>query len=340
MVRGIGKLTVKQLSAPSTWRLALPSLPSWILPYLSVLALVTLILAFKPEVFLSGNDRNLLLATSFIGITATGQTLVIITGNIDLSIPWTLNCSAILLASLHASGCPGWAAVLITILFGLAVGFLNGFGVAYLRVNSLIWTLGMNFVLQGAALVYVNSQLSRSLVPPEAVFLCNGTFLGRPLAIWITLVIVAIAAFFIHFTAGGRLMLLAGANPQAVLFSGIDPRCPVFRAMTVSGATAALTGVLLAGYSGQSFLGMGDEYLLFPIAAVVLGGTSIMGGTGGPIRTLAGTLFVALANFLVTIVQIDHAVKLALFGCVILLAVCLNGRERNAVAKRRATKVT
>ena len=264
---------------------------------------------------------------AFIGIIAIGQTMVILTGQIDLSVPWNLTLSAILMATLYADGQPVWIAILAALACGLIVGAVNAVGVAIFRLHSLVWTLGMNALLQGIAMVYTNAQPPKSNVPEVVRFLAVGNIFGIPAGAVVWAVMAVITIIVLRSSRFGRYLYAIGNNETALFISGVDSRKVYLGAFMVSGLCAAIAGILLTGYSSQSYLGMGNDYLLIPIAAVIIGGTNVMGGSGGYVGSIAGALIVVLLQSILSTAQIGQAGKNIVFGLIILALVFLYARE-------------
>jgi ribose transport system permease protein len=265
---------------------------------------------------------------SFLGIIAAGQMAVILTGNIDLSIPWTLNLSAVLATSIAAGLNENLAlGAAAGIGVGLLVGLVNGIGVAYLRIPSMVLTLGVNAVLKGITVVYTGSapqfQQTPELLSKAATEILFG-FLPVAAIIW---GVVSLIHYLLLGRSGlGRKTYAVGNNEIAAYLSGVKtPRVLVLIFM-FSGALNALAGLLLAGNAGRSFNEMGDAYLLPAIAAVVVGGTSIVGGSGKYVGTIAGVIIVRLLDGALNIVQVPPATKDITFGLVILVMLFLYGR--------------
>lgn len=265
---------------------------------------------------------------SFLGIIAAGQMAVILTGNIDLSIPWTLNLSAVLATSV-AAGQDGrlfWG-VAAGIGVGVAVGLVNGIGVAYLRIPSMVLTLGVNAVVKGITVVYTGSapqfQQTPELLSKAATEILFG-FLPTALILW---ALVSLMHYLILSRSGlGRKTYAVGNNEIATYLSGVKTPRVLIMMFVLSGALNALAGLLLAGNAGRSFNEMGDPYLLPAIAAVVVGGTSILGGSGKYAGTIAGVIIIRLLDGALNIIQVSPAAKDIIFGLVILVMLFLYGR--------------
>ena len=297
-----------------------------LIPYGLILILLAAA-AIRAPGFVSGpNLSQQLVLASYLGIIAGGQTLVILTGGIDLSIAWNLNLAAILLTQLSEQMPIFWAAVAALGCAAL-VGLINGLGIAYLRIPSLVMTLGMNAVLAGVTLVYTNGspqgdapQFSRDLAVGKI-----GGIIHWALIFWA--LFSAALIFLLRRTVYGKRLYAIGNNPRAAYLSGVPVRWVLVLTYTLCGLCAGLGGLMLTGYSQQSYLGMGDLYVLPAIAAVVIGGTSILGGSGGYTGTIAGAITVVLLQNVLQIVGIQPAGQQILYGLIILLMLFVYGRN-------------
>ncbi len=189
--------------------------------------------------------------------------------------------------------------VLICLSVGLLVGAINAAGVVYGKVSPLIMTLGMAFILSGAALVFTGGAPTGKV--PDAIQAISATrWLGISLAVWIwgAAALVAIAA--LRGTRWGRYIYAFGSNPEAARLSGVPVRRTEISAYVISGLCAASGGLLLAGFVGSGSLGAGQDLLLQSIAAVVIGGTTFEGGKGGVSGSVAGVFFLTLVSAILT----------------------------------------
>jgi ribose transport system permease protein len=279
---------------------------------------------FASPSFLSQQMR----LAAFLGIIAAGEMAVILTGNIDLSLPWTITLSAVVATSV-AGGQD--ERLLLGIGAGLAIGILvglvNGLGVAYLRIPSMVMTLGMNAVLKGITVVYTGSapqfQETPELLSKAATEMLFG-FLPANLIFW---ALVSLLMYLVLNRSGlGRKTYAVGNNEIAAYLSGVKTPQVIITIFVMSGAFSALGGLLLAGNAGRSFNEMGDSFLLPAIAAVVVGGTSILGGSGKYVGTIAGVIIIRLLEGALNIVQVSPAAKDIIFGLVILGMLFLYGR--------------
>jgi len=296
----------------------------------SLILVLLIISGIRQPGFLSLNNlRQQLVLATFLGTVAAGQTLVILTGGIDLSVAWNLNFAAILFTqTIGGSDDAGriMFATVIALLAGTGVGLVNGLGVAILRIPSLVMTLGMNTVMLGVTLVYTNGS-PQGLAPRFARALATGRIAGQvpwALVFWTGLAVVVIG--LLKYSAFGRRIYAIGNNPRAAYLSGAPVRLNLIGVYAFAGLTAGLAGILLAGYSNNTYLGMGDAYVLQSIAAVVIGGTSILGGAGGYGGTIAGAIMIVLLQNALQVAGIRPAGQQILYGLIILMMLFIYGR--------------
>jgi ribose transport system permease protein len=258
---------------------------------------------------------------SFLGICAAGLMLVILTGHIDLSIPATLTGAAMIGTAI---GGP-WA-IPAALAFGLVVGLINGAGTAVLRVPSMIFTLGMDTVLRGVTVAQTGGFAPQDQATPLMLALAKDRFLGVPVALYVWAAVSVLIAFLLARTAFGRALYAIGTRERAAYLSGIRTRPVIIGAFVASSLCAALAGVMLAGYSAKAYQGMGNAYLLPAIAAVVLGGTNVLGGSGRYVGTLIGVILIVLLNSVLSIMQMPEALRQIIYGVVIVVMLLIYGR--------------
>ena len=264
---------------------------------------------------------------AFLGIVAAGMMLVILLGHIDLSVPWTLTAAAMM-----ATAVGGQAAIPVGLGVGLLVGLMNGLGVAYLRVPSMIFTLGVNAVMRGLMVAHTGGFAPRTAATGAMQYLAVQRIAGIPVALLVWLAVSALVVLILRRTAFGRAVYAVGNRERAAYMSGIDTSRVILGAFVLSGMLAALAGVLLAGYSNKAYQGMGDAYLLPAIAAVVIGGTSILGGQGRYLGTFVGVILIVLLNSVLSIMQIPEAGRQIIYGVVIIAMLLVYGRGSKVVA--------
>lgn len=262
---------------------------------------------------------NMLLFAAPLGIIAAGQTLVMLTGGIDLSVASVATASAYLMST-HSAQPPavaiGWG-----LAVGLAVGAINGVGTALLRVQPLVMTLGAGLMTQGMLVVYSQKMMADApRVPPYIENLGAGKLLGglpEDLLLWAPIALLVMLT--LRATGYGRLLYAVGDNSEACRLSGIR----VWRVLLVNymscGLLAAVAGLVIVGGTGTADLSLADVYLLPSIAAVIIGGTSIFGGRGGYSGAIIGALILTVLNSILTLLDVTEPVRQILYGVIVLL---------------------
>ncbi len=265
---------------------------------------------------------------SFLGVIATGMFIVILLGQIDLSAPWVVATGGMMSAA--AYGHSGEAlAIPFGIACGVALGFVNGVGVAYLRIPSMIITLATNAVAQGLMVLHTGGFSPQDSASPAMRFIATSeTLFGLPNALIVWALVGGGAVFLLNRTAYGRYVYGIGNRERAVYLSGVDSQRVVMFAFALSGGLSAFGGVLLAGYASKAAQAMGDAYLLPSIAAVVLGGASILGGRGSYLGTVAGVILITLLQSILSVMQMPEAGRQIIYGVVIVAMLLLYGREK------------
>ena len=268
---------------------------------------------------------------SFLGVIATGAMLVILLGGIDLSVPWLVTVGGMMSAA--AAGWWGGSGAAFAIPFGIlcgaALGLLNGIGVAYLRVPSMIFTLGINAVAQGLIVVHTGGFAPQDRATPAMHLIATGrSLLGVPNALLVWVVVGGATMFMLHRTTLGRAIYAVGNRERAAYLSGIDTRRVTLLCFVIAGACSAAAGVLLTGYSTKAYQAMGDAYQLPAIAAVVLGGTNILGGQGSYLGTVVGVILITLLQSILSVMQIPEMGRQVTYGVVIIAMLLVYGRGR------------
>jgi ribose transport system permease protein len=264
------------------------------------------------------NIRSLLIYGSTIGIAATGQGLCILTGGIDLSIPWTMTGGAVLTAQL-SHGETSRLPQVFALLAGLAVvvGLVNGLGVAYGGVPPIIMTLGTNGALQGLVLVYTNGGGSAP-APPALERWVTSNWLGIPKQVLIWAVIAVVMSLVLTRGTLGRRLYAIGTNSSAAFLAGNNVRRTLVVPYVVSALCGVLSGILLMSFTGGAYFTLGDPYLFATAAAVAVGGASILGGSGHYLGTVAGALVLTLMVSLLTLLNVGQAWLNIAYGLILL----------------------
>ncbi len=272
-----------------------------------------------------GHLRYLVELASVIGLVAVGQSFVVIGGGIDLSVGALVTISAMGLPLLDARlGGAGAVAGILALATGL--GLVNGAAIAGLRVHPMIMTLAMATLLQGL-LILIAGGSAVSVQNPIVAWLGSARPAGVPAGILLWLAVSAAALGLLHGTPFGARVFALGANPLAAELAGISLPRTTLALYGLSGFTAGLAGLLALGMNGQGYVGIGDPYLLASIAAVVLGGTSILGGSGSYAGTMPGAILLVTITALITVVNASAGWRSILFGSLILGLLLLSGRE-------------
>lgn len=289
--------------------------------------LVVLILFFSifgNNFFTWSNISGILLATAVIGILALGTTFVIITGGIDLSIGTGMTLAAVMTGVFVANlGLPVWLGVLGGVGTGVLMGLVNGLNITFLRLPPFIATLAMMMIAQGLALVISGVRpIYFSAVAPDFKQIALGTIIpGLPNAVLITAGLAVIAFFILKKTVLGRYTFAIGSNEEATRLSGVSTRRWKILIYMLAGAFTGVAGVIIASRldSAQPQLGVGYE--LQAIAAVIIGGTSLLGGRGSILGTVIGALIMSVLINGLRIMSIQTEWQNVVVGVVILIAV-------------------
>lgn len=303
-----------------------------VLPAFIAFALVVVITQFVhggSTIFSWKYYNSLMVLGTFLAILALGQGTVILSGGLDLSIPWTI-CFCGILAAGMINGSDGASIYVIPLVLvvGALIGAVNGFGVAILGLPPIVITLAMNGILQGAALVYSDGTPA-GFSSPGLRWLMTGKVLGITPVVLFTILFVVIAIGLLGRTVFSRWVYALGNSPRASFLAGVNVRRTTIAVYMLSGFCSALVGILLTGFGGQASLGMGDTYLLPSIAVVIIGGTLITGGRGHYVGMLGGVLLLTSLQTLLAGTTLPFASRDIIFGLVVLGAV-LALREKSS----------
>jgi ribose transport system permease protein len=296
-----------------------------------ILVLLFLVLSVASDSFLTKtNLLNILDQSAAIGIIACGSTFVLIAGGLDLSVGAIFAFSGVLAAEAAGPlGVPG--GLLAGVLAGLALGLANGVAVTWLRVNSLVGTLGSALVIRGFAVAITGASI---ILVADTSFGTLGTdaILGIKYSIVVWALFAALLGFVLWRTRFGRHVYAVGGNPEAARLSGV--RVELVRTITfgLSGLAAGLAGVLVASRVGTGQADVGTGYELTAIAAIVIGGTSIAGGRGAIWRTVVGVLLLALIGNGMNLLNVAPNYQLVVQGAILIVAVGLDAWIRGRTA--------
>jgi ribose transport system permease protein len=310
----------------SRWRAWLEEYP--VLFSLAGLLALAIAMTLVSDRFLAWeNLANIGRQVSINAIIATGMTLVIITGGIDLSVGAVMTLAMTFGAGAMLSGVPVPLAVALALFTGVACGAVNGVLIAYARLPAIIVTLAMMEIPRGIALLYTGGYPLSNL-PDSFGPLGRGEIFGVHVPTLVMLAVVVTGHLFLTRFVAGRGFYVLGGNEEAARLSGLPVNRYKMLAYALSGFTAALAGVVLASrlMSGQPNAGIGFE--LDAIAAVVLGGTSIAGGRGSIVGTLIGAVTLGVLNNGLNLMSVSPYTQKILKGAVILVAIYLGSLKR------------
>jgi ribose transport system permease protein len=264
------------------------------------------------------------LYAAILGLLAAGQTLVMLTGGVDLSVATTATASAFMVSSFGADGTA--IAIIIALAVGLSIGLVNGLGVAVFRVNPLIMTLGISTITVGALTIYSQRRFVAN-VPEFVVTLGSGRFLTHiPFNLLIWAPIAAVIILGLRYSGFGRMIYAVGDNPVACRLAGVRVWQVQLTVYALCGLLSGLAGVLLVGFNNAADLGIAGPFLLPSVAAVVIGGTSIFGGIGGYTGTILGALILTVLDSLLVIVDASQAIRQIIYGLIILALAAIYAR--------------
>ncbi|GAA5202419.1 ABC transporter permease [Microbacterium jejuense] len=285
--------------------------------------------------FSPGNIRDILTGMSVLGLVAIGQTLVILGASLDLSVTYVISLASLIAATTmngNAANIP-WA-VTLTLLVCAAIGLVNGLIVTVLRVNGFIATLGVGLILQGV--LNTNFQGSAGAVP-WAFQLIGATGVGPiPVSTLIMIALAVVVWLLLDRTRTGAHLFAVGGDPEVARLSGVRTRPPLIAAHVLCSVFAGLAGLLLASRLGVGSPTVGQQggYALLSIAAVVLGGTLLLGGRGSVWGTIGGVAIFAVVDNVMSVMQVNPFLKDVVRGVVIVAAVAVYSRR--AIVRRRS----
>lgn len=299
--------------------------PYALVPVLLVVNIATIQgYASKPSII------AMLVLSSFLGLAAAGQTLAVIIGMVDLSIPAVMGFADVVMTQLYGAGWSFWLASALILAMAIAIGVANALATVYLRVHAIIITLAMGLIVSGGVLTWRSSFVTGS-VPPwltSAVSIIGKTGpIPVPEIVFVWLVVSVLIVVFQRRVRLGREIYAMGANPVAAPLARVRTTRVFLTAFVISAICAAIVGVLFAGFGGTADDTVGQPYFFQTIAAVVIGGTSLLGGRGGYGRTVAGALILTELTTLLVGVGFSSSMQEALLGVLIVLLVAIFGRE-------------
>ncbi|QKC94888.1 ABC transporter permease [Mesorhizobium sp. NZP2298] len=298
------------------------------LTLLALLVLLWIVLSLATPSFASGNNiANLLRQGSMIAIMAVGQTFVIITGGIDLSVGAVVGFATVVVAMMINAGFPIWLAILVTLLVGVAIGMFHGFGIVKMGLPPFIITLATLTSLRGIGLLMTNGN-SININSDTFTAFSRNSFIGIPNLFWMVILVGIPAYIFLHHSRWGRYLFSVGSNAEASRLSGVNVQRTIYMAYTLSGLCAAFVGVLLAARIGIGNPTQAEGWELQAIASSVIGGTSLFGAVGSVHGPLLGAFILATINNGANLLNVNSFWQRIITGALIIIIVYFDGLRR------------
>jgi ribose transport system permease protein len=271
------------------------------------------------------NLSTVLRQASIIAIVAIGEHLIVLLGTMDISLPSTLTVGGVLMSALLVNfGVPPLAAAAVVLAAGALIGFLNGVIVTRLRVNPIITTMGMMYILSGLAFVYTRGKTIYGDAIAPIDFLARGRVLGVPVPIIVMLLLYLTFHLLLRGTRFGARLFAAGNNERATWLAGVSTTRVKQAAFLVAGVLAAGAGIMQVARQGSAAGSMGDDFLFPVLTAVVLGGTSLSGGRGRIVNTLIASVFLMTIKNGMILLDVSIYVQKIIQGAILILALSLD----------------
>lgn len=293
-------------------------------PLLLLFLILAVITALRPSFLTGANLMTIGLQASVNALLAIGQTLVIVSGGIELSVGTMMSLSMVVMAvSTLTLGVPMSVSMLIALGLGMAGGAINGFVIAYGKIPAFIATLGMLGIAQGTALK-ISGGYSMYGFPDWFDFIGNGEVLGVPFPIWIVGVMALFAQYVFTQRPMGRYAFAMGASEESVRRAGIDVKRLKVKIYVFAGFTVGAAAIVLASRINSAHPGIGLGFELDAIAAAVIGGASLMGGRGTVLGAVTGALVMATIRFALNLLGMEPFMQQIVVGVVLIGAVYLD----------------
>ena len=288
--------------------------------YLLFLFIVLVLAITCPSFRTVANASNVMLQVTTYAVLGIGMTFVIMTGGIDVSIGGIMVCCGSVYSVLSQAGMGDGIAITAMFLVALLVGVINGVSVAYLGMPAFLATLATQCMCRGMSLVLTGGASYRNL-GSSFTFFGKTKLLSIPIQIWVIAMLFVIGYLILHKTVYGRKLIAVGGNLNAARVSGINDKLITCSAYIMMGVISGIAGYLNMARLGSYYAAMGDGIEFMVIAAVVIGGTSMVGGSGSMIGTLVGTLLIGVINNALNLFRVDAEWQNVAKGFIIFLAV-------------------
>lgn len=298
------------------------------LTLLGLLLFLWLLLGFSTNSFWTPNNiSNLLRQGAMTAILAVGQTFVIITAGIDLSVGAVVGFASVIIAWLLAAGLPVWLAIVLTLLMGVAIGMFHAFGIVRMGLPPFIITLATLTSLRGIGLLITNGS-TISITDEAFTNFARADFLGVPSLFWMVIVVAVPAYIFLHLSRWGRYLFAVGSNSEAARLSGVNVNRTIYMAYILSSTCAAFVGILLASRIGIGNATQAEGWELQAIASSVIGGTSLFGAVGSVQGPLLGAFILATINNGANLLNVNSFWQRIITGVLIIVIVYFDQLRR------------
>ena len=298
------------------------------LTLLGLLLTMWVALSFSTHTFFTvTNIENLLRQASLWSIIAVGQTFVIITAGVDLSVGAVIGFSGVVVAMLMQANVPIAPAILITLLVGVAIGLFHGFGVLRLGLPPFIMTLATLTALRGIGYIMTDGA-PISGFPDAFTNFSEDSFLGIPLLFWMVILVSVPSYVLLHHSRFGRHLFAIGSNPEAARLSGVNIPRMIYSAYVLSATFAAFAGILTTSRIGVAIAGTGEGWELQSIASSVIGGTSLFGAVGSVPGPLLGAMLISTINNGANLLNVNSFWQRVITGALIIVIVYLDQLRR------------
>lgn len=306
----------------------------WMSAIIPIIVFSILLTCLSPNFLTASNISNILRQVTVYAILAVGMTFVIITSGIDLSVGSVIPVVCIVVATILNKN-PGsiWLAIFAGLLVGVLVGFLNGILVAQIGIPPFIMTMGTMKVMSGFALLVTNSSAVK-VADANYRFIGTGSLLGIPVPIYLFIIVALIAHIILTQTPTGRHVFALGSNVEAARLSGVKVKKTLVAVYMFSGLCAAIAAIVYLARLGSCQAIAGDGYEMEAIAATVIGGTSITGGSGGVIGSILGAILMGIIKNGLVLLGVSTYWQQIVTGFVVIIAIIMDLTRKQVISKR------
>jgi len=293
--------------------------------WIAIVGLVCFCAIVAPRSLLPSTVLAIIPLAAFLGITAIGETLVLMARGIDLSIPAVITLSSTIILGFSGGRDETMvAAIVAALFFSTIIGLINGLLVAVFELNALIVTLAIGAITSGVTLWYRESLPQEARVPPVMAAWGDARFLDLNLSVWIVAALAVILTLVLRKTTVGRHFSAVGANPRAAWIAGLNVAVYQTAAFTVAALLYGIAGILVSAFIRNPTLKVGEPYLLAPIAAAVLGGTAMSGGIGSMVAVAGAALFLVQLGQTLQMLGLSSALQFVIEGIAIALGMAFS----------------